>query len=120
MSIIYIVYSTKAEIIMTESAQKPRARRGRIFPERTLSPEELAQRKAEDEIYNQRCRAIFERVRPELIDKYYGWYIAVEPDSGEYLIDQNLESAHSRAIEKYPNPNHCVFCLNETGAVGRI
>lgn len=103
---------------MTEPEQN-RVRRGRLFPERTLSPEERARQKALDEIYNQRCRAIFERVRPELIDKYYGWYIAVEPDSGEYLIDKNLESAHS-TIEKYPNPNHCVFCLNETGATGRI
>ena len=32
---------------MTESTAKQPPRRGRIFPERTLSPEELARRKAE-------------------------------------------------------------------------
>lgn len=32
---------------MTESTAKQPARRGRIFPERTLTPEELARRKAE-------------------------------------------------------------------------
>ncbi|BAZ14055.1 hypothetical protein NIES4071_58950 [Calothrix sp. NIES-4071] len=105
---------------MTESTQKPRARRGRIFPERTLSPEELAKRKAEREAFHKRCRAIFEHVRPDLIDKHYGWYIAVEPDSGEFFIDKDIEVAHAKSIKKYPNARHCVFCLNETGATGRI
>lgn len=105
---------------MTESAQKPRARRGRIFPERTLSPEELAKRRAANEAYHKRCSVIFDRVRPELIEQYYGWYIAIEPDSGEYLIDENLELAHTKALQKYPNIPHCVFRLSETGAVGRI
>lgn len=105
---------------MTESIHKPRARRGRIFPERTLSPEELARRKAEREAFHQRCGKIFDRVRPELIKEHYGWYIAIEPDSGDYFIDKDKELAHQKAIDKYPNIRHCVFCLNETGATGRI
>ncbi len=105
---------------MTESTAKQPARRGRIFPERTLSPEELARRKAEDEACYRRCRAIFERVRPDLIEEHYGWYIAVEPDSGDYLIDADIMQAHKKALEKYPNNRHCVFCLNETGTTGRI
>ncbi|NMG07646.1 hypothetical protein [Brasilonema sp. UFV-L1] len=106
---------------MTEStSQKPERRRGRIFPERTLSPEELAKRKVEREAFHQRCRAIFERVRPELIDRHYGWYIAVEPDSGDYFIDEDNMQAHRKALQKYPNADHCVFCLNEDGATGRI
>jgi hypothetical protein len=106
---------------MTEStSQKPARRRGRIFPERTLSPEELAKSKAEDEAFYQRCRAIFERVRSELIDKYYGWYIAVEPDSGNYFIDEDKELASKKARSKHPNAIHFMFCLNETGATGRI
>lgn len=105
---------------MTESKPKPPARRGRIFPERTLPPEELARRKAENEAFYQRCRAIFDLVRPELIDQYYGWYIAIEPDSGDYLIDADKEVAHTKALQKYPNADHCVFCLNESGTTGRI
>jgi hypothetical protein len=105
---------------MTESVEKPRARRGRLFPELTLSPEELAKRKAEREVFHKRCRAIFERVRPELIEKHYGWYIAIEPDSGDYFINEDVEVAHRKALEKYPNARHCAFCLNETGATGRI
>ena len=106
---------------MSESTpQKPAPRRGRIFPERTFSPEELARRKAEREVFHRRCRAIFERVRPEWIEEHYGWYIAVEPDSGDYFIDANKEVAHKKALHSYPNAVHCVFCLNETGATGTI
>lgn len=105
---------------MTESMPKPPIRRGRVFPERTLPPEELARRKAEDEDFFQRCQAIFEQVRPEFIDKHYGWYIAIEPDSGDYFIDADRMQAHKTALHKYPNLDHCVFCLNETGTTGRI
>ncbi|BAZ14052.1 hypothetical protein NIES4071_58920 [Calothrix sp. NIES-4071] len=105
---------------MTESTQEARTRHSKIFPKRAMTPEELARQEALDEIFHQRCREIFERVRPELIDKYYGWYIAVEPDSGEYLIDKDNIEAHKKALAKYPNADHCVFCLNESGATGRI
>jgi hypothetical protein len=105
---------------MTQSTPKQPARRGRIFPERTLSTEELARRKAEDEAFYQRCRAIFERVRPELIKEHYGWYIAIEPNSGDYFIAHENMQAHKNALEKYPNADHGVFCLNETGATGTI
>jgi hypothetical protein len=105
---------------MTESTAKQPARRGRIFPERTLPPEELARRKADDEVFYRRCRTIFERVRPDLIKEHYGWYIAVEPDSGDYLIDADKTQAHKKSLEKYPNIRHCVFCLNETGTTGTI
>jgi hypothetical protein len=105
---------------MTQSTPKPGRRRGRIFPELTLSPEELAQRKAEREIFHKRCRDIFDRVAPELMKEYYNWYIAVEPDSGDYFIDENKEVASQKARDKYPHAVHCMFRLNEIGAVGRI
>lgn len=106
---------------MTEAIpQKPARRRGRIFPEITIPPEEQAWRLAEREAFHERCRAIFERVRPEWIEKHYGWYIAVEPESGDYFIDEDKEVASLKAHEKYPNAVHCMFCLNETVATGRI
>jgi hypothetical protein len=105
---------------VTQFTPKQPARRGRIFPERTLSPEELARRKAEDEAFDQRCWAIFERVRPDLIHEHYGWYVGVEPDSGDYFIDADRMQAHKKVLEKYPNRDHFVYCLNETGTTGRI
>ena len=106
---------------MTESIpQKPARRRGRIFPQITIPPEELARRKAEDEAFYQRCQEIFERVRPEWIKEHYGWYIAVEPDSGDYFIDADKEVASIKARQKHSNAIHFMFCLNETGATGTI
>ncbi|MEA5575455.1 hypothetical protein [Anabaena sp. UHCC 0451] len=101
------------------TSQQPR-RRGRIFPELTLSPEELAKRKAEDELFYQRCWAIFEQLRPELIKEHDGWYIAIEPDSGDYFVDQDKETASKKAREKHPNVIHFLFGINETGVTGRI
>ena len=105
---------------MTQLTPKQPARRGRIFPELTLSPEELARRKAENEAEYQRYRTIFERVRPELIKEHHNWYIAVEPDSGDYFVDKDIEVASQQAREKHPHAVHCMFRLNEIGAVGRI
>ncbi len=105
---------------MTQLTPNTARRRGRIFPELTLSPEELAKRKAEDEQFYQRCWAIFERLLPELMKEHYNWYIAIEPDSGDYFIDQNKEVASKKAREKHPNLIPFVFGINETGATGRI
>ena len=55
-----------------------------------------------------------------LIKEHYGWYIAVEPDSGDYFIDEDIEVASQKAREKHPHAVHCMFCLNETGATGTI
>jgi hypothetical protein len=105
---------------MTHSTPQKPKHRGRIFPEIQWSPEEKARRKAEDEAFYQRCRAMFERVRPNLIEQHYGWYIAIEPDSGDYFIDPNKEAASQKARQKHPNAIHHMFAINETGATGRI
>ncbi len=44
---------------MTESTQKPYARRKRIFSERTLSSEELVRRKAKEEVFHKRCQTVY-------------------------------------------------------------
>lgn len=100
--------------------EKRQVRRGRLFPERTVSPEELARRKTERELFSKRCRVIFDKLLPELINKYYGWYIAIEPESGDYFIDEDKEAASLKARQKYPNNIHHMYGINETGASGRI
>ena len=105
---------------MTHITSKKVVRRGRIFPELIIAPEELARREAEDEIFYQRCRAIFNRVRSEYMESHYGWYIAIEPDSGDYFIDQDQEVASKMAREKYPHVIHHIYGINETGVSGRI
>jgi hypothetical protein len=120
ITIIYTVYNIKAKIIMTESAQKPRARRGRIFPDIQIPKEELARREAEAEAFSERCEIIFQKLLPELIEQYYGWYIAIEPDSGDYFIDKDKETASLKARQKHPNVIHHMFGINETGVSGTI
>ncbi|WP_071593359.1 hypothetical protein [Kamptonema formosum] len=105
---------------MTQTPEKRTPRRGRVFPSHTIPSEELARRQAEDSALYHRCRSIFERVRPEVIDGHYNWFIVIEPDSGDYFIDSNEEVADQKARQKHPDAILGTFCLNETGACGQI
>ncbi|MEG3970200.1 MULTISPECIES: hypothetical protein [unclassified Microcoleus] len=107
---------------MTQLSEKRKALRNRISPEQTIPPEELARRKAERTELGLRGRAIFERIRPKLIDEYYNWFIAIEPDSEEYLIDPKLLGIVQKIKEQYGDKNVMLttFRLNETGTCGRI
>ncbi|HAG83787.1 MAG TPA: hypothetical protein DCL61_22225 [Cyanobacteria bacterium UBA12227] len=92
-----------------------------IFPNRPpLSPEEIARRKAERKAFAQRCQVIFDRVYPKLSAEHYNWFIYIEPDSGDYFIDNNREIARQKAKEKHPHKVIMAMRLNETGCVGRI
>ncbi|MEH1998440.1 MAG: hypothetical protein V7L00_06740 [Nostoc sp.] len=105
---------------MTQLFSNHAPRRGRVFPERQLSPEEKARRKAEDEVFYQRCRVVFDRVQPELIKEHYDWFIVIEPESGDYFIDPNEDVARTKAREKYSEKMRLIMRLNERGACGRI
>jgi hypothetical protein len=105
---------------MTQLSSNKKARRGRIFPEYTIPPEELARRKAEREEFYQRCVKIFDGVCPELIEDHYNWFIVIEPNSGDYFIDIDEEVAAQKAGEQHPNTRLGTFRLNKTGACGRI
>lgn len=85
-----------------------------------LSLEEKAQRQCKQQELYQRCYQIFARVQPQLIEKYYNWYIVIEPDSGDYFIDRDEVIASQKAQSKYPDSERLKFCINETGACGKI
>jgi hypothetical protein len=95
-------------------------RRGRIFPEIQWSPEKIAQWKAELEATHKRCKVVFDRLKPELIETHYNWYIAVDPESGDYAIDRDIEIATQIAHQKHPNSKLHVFRINDTGVCGTI
>ncbi|NET62017.1 MAG: hypothetical protein F6K47_39630 [Symploca sp. SIO2E6] len=107
---------------MTNLSQRRKPRRGRICPERTVSLEEIARRKAERTKLGLRCREIFEQIRPQLIEKHYNWFIAIEPDTGEYLIDPKFLGIMEKIRERYGDTNAMLttFCLNERGTCGRL
>ncbi|WP_193196836.1 hypothetical protein [Nostoc sp. MG11] len=105
---------------MTQLNSDRKPRRKRLFPELTISPEEQAKRQAELEAFQQRCRPIFEKLRPQLMEKYHNWFIVIEPESGDYFIDQDSLAAAQKAHEKHPQSRFFTFRLNETEVCGRI
>lgn len=105
---------------MTQLHSNSTPRRGRLFPEITISAEEKAKHQAEIEAFHQRCRPIFERLRPELIENHYNWFIVIEPESEDYFLDQDRWTALQKALEKYPKGLFFSFRLNETGVCGRV
>ena len=109
----------KMSQISPESTLNP-VHRGRLFPEYTIPQEDLARRKAEQDRLYKRCRMIFEQVQPHLIKENYNWFIVIEPDSSNYVIDADEETAYKKARQKYPHKRLGAFRLNETGSCGRI
>ena len=105
---------------MTQLSHNCTPRRGRVFPEHQLSPEEKARRKTESEAFVQRCRAVFDRVQPELIKEHYDWYIIIEPESCDYVIDPDEPVARRKARDKFGEATRLIMCLNERGTCGRI
>ncbi|MFM2062912.1 MAG: hypothetical protein RLZZ507_2582 [Cyanobacteriota bacterium] len=105
---------------MTETKSTHTVRTGRIFPEIQWTQEQKNQWKSEREILYKRCKIIFEKLQTELMKTHYNWYIAIEPNSGEYFINQDAVVAAQKAHEKYPNIKLHVFRINETGVCGRI
>lgn len=104
---------------MTQSFSK-KVRRGRVFPEKQLSPEEKARIKAEDAVFYKRCREVFDRVQPKLIKEYYDWFIIIEPDSGDYFIDEDKKVALTKSRAKHPGKKCLIMRINERGTCGTI
>ncbi len=86
----------------------------------SISPEEKAKQEAEKQERYQQGRSIFERVRPELINDHYNWYININLENGEYFIEQDYMVMFQKLC-KNPQPTKTVtFRLNETGNCGTI
>lgn len=105
---------------MTETKTTRTVRRGRIFPEIQWTEAEKQNRSVEQQARFERCYPIFEQLRPELIQDHYNWYLTIEPETGEYFLNSNSIANLKKACEKYPNSIFYTFCINETGACGKI
>ncbi|MEH2347821.1 MAG: hypothetical protein V7K55_07430 [Nostoc sp.] len=95
-------------------------RRGRIFPDIQWTEEKKAQWKAEQEAFYQRSKVIFDQVQPELIKSHHNWYVAVEPESGDYFTDKDELAAIHKSRQQHPNAPVFIFRINETGIAGTI
>lgn len=98
---------------------KPRRVPHRL-PLREISPEEKAQLAVERKQRYQRCRSIFERVRDELIENYYNWYITIDAKSGNYFLEQDYMVTFHKLQTKQIGGQCVTFRLNETGTCGTI
>ena len=105
---------------MTEAKSTRRVHRGRIFTEIQWTEHQKTQWKTERQAFKQRCQSIFAQVQPELIKTHYNWYVAVEPESVEYFINEDILVVAHKAHEKYPNVRLHVFRINESGLSGGI
>lgn len=104
---------------MTEIAQT-KHRRGRIFPDIQWSEERIAHWQAETKALRQRCQSIFDRLQPELIKTHYDWYIAIEPETGSYILERDQMAILKKVPQIYPNAKTFLFRINETGVCGTI
>lgn len=103
---------------MTQTAETHRNRR--IFPNVNWTEAEKQQRNAEQQARWERCYPVFEKLRSELIQNHYNWYLTIEPETGEYFLDCNSIANLKKARKKYPHSIFCTFGINETGVSGKI
>lgn len=115
---------------MNQSTSIKKTRRGRIFSESCLTPEAIAKRQAnyalihaERQELGRRCRQIFEQISPQLMVNHYNWFIAIDPETGNYLLELQFETLMEKIKSTYPNNGKVkvtVFRLNEKGYCGLI
>ena len=103
-------------------AQLSKTSRIRGWTKSYVTPEEINLRQAQRQKLGARCRTIFECLRPQLIDNHYNWFIAIDAESENYLIDAKLEGLLQQIRAQYTNPDAklTIFRLNEIGACGTI
>lgn len=103
--------------------QLSRTQRTTTLPRKLISQEEKARRQQLRSELAARCRVVFEQVRPNEIDTHYNWYIAIDPDTEQYIIDPTFDGITKKIVEAYGysnEPKLTIFKLNETGYCGRI
>ncbi|MDF5719128.1 MAG: hypothetical protein PUP91_01275 [Rhizonema sp. PD37] len=105
---------------MTKTESTRVVRRGRVFPEIQWTPEQQTQWREERAAFRQRCQVIFDREKPKLMETHYNWYITIEPNSGEYFINEDEFTGAQKAHEKSPGVKLYTFRINETGVCGTI
>jgi hypothetical protein len=98
-------------------------RRTRIIQASTLASEEVPHCQEQRDAFAIKCRAVFERLRPTLIETHYNWHIAIDPETEQYLIDPTFLGITQKIHDAYGNTKEVkltIFRLNDTGTCGRL
>lgn len=109
-------------LFLTPMTQVTQRRRTRILPPITVDPEEERIEREKQHALKELCRPIFEQLRPSLIQAHPNWYIAIDPDNQEYLLDPTLKGITQQIRDRYTGNEVkvTIFRLNETGTCGRL
>jgi hypothetical protein len=67
-----------------------------------LTTEKLPTR-SELRTYSTKARLIYEKLRDELERKYWGEYVVINPNNGDYFVGQDRSEVLAQAKQKYPN-----------------
>lgn len=73
-----------------------------------------------DKGFMDRCRAIYQQLLPQLMADHRGEVIAIEPESGDYFLGENLDSASEKAMVQYPDRLFGFFRVDESPAVLKL
>jgi hypothetical protein len=96
-------------------------RRTRIVPPSPVDPEVVQREQEAQRTLREHCRPIFERLCPSLIETYPNWFIAIDPESEEYLLAPNLREITQKIRSVYRSKKiPMIFQLNDTGTCGRL
>jgi hypothetical protein len=73
-----------------------------------------------DQAFIERCRVIYRQLLPALIAYHRGEVIAIEPESGDYVLGENLDAASAKALARYPGRLFGFFQVDESPAVVKL
>jgi len=73
-----------------------------------------------DQAFIERCRAVYRQLLPALIAHHRGEVIAIEPESGDYFLGENLDTASAKALAQYPERLFGIFQIDESPAVVKL
>jgi hypothetical protein len=65
--------------------------------------------------YIARSRKIYDNIYPDLSKNYPGWYVVIEPDSGDYFLNADSYLAKNEARQQHPKRLFCTFKLIASG-----
>ncbi|KAF3888331.1 MULTISPECIES: hypothetical protein [Nostocales] len=95
--------------------------RTRILPPSPVDPEEVRREREVQQALEERCRPLFERLRSTLRETHPNWFIAIDPDTEDYLLDPTLRGLTQKISQVHTgNSIRMIFRINDTGTCGRL
>jgi hypothetical protein len=73
-----------------------------------------------DQAFIERCRVIYRQLFPALLAHHRGEVIAIEPESGEYFLGENLDTASAKALARHPDGLFGFFQIDESPVVVKL